>query len=221
MNTCRNITGQRSGRLIAVRRICCGHSSQWLCRCDCGNESVVRLGNWGVTQSCGCYARDVTIARSLIHGETANKRPSKEFMAWKSMKERCLKKYSHHYANYGGRGIRVCSRWVKSYLAFLKDMGRCPAGRSLHRIRNNGHYQKSNCMWATKRIQDNNKRTNHFIKARGKRMTISNWARLSRINKNTIFSRLANGWLPQMAVTTSVRSVDQSWRETSQMELTA
>jgi len=59
-------TGQRFGRLVALRRVESGRSkkghlagARWLCRCDCGNEKVISgnsLTSGGVI-SCGCARR--------------------------------------------------------------------------------------------------------------------------------------------------------------------
>jgi len=78
------------------------------------------------------------------------------------MKDRCLNKSAPAYAAYGGRGIRVCKRWQKSFQAFLKDVGRRPStNHSLDRINNNTKrgYCPSNVRWATKRQQARNRRS--------------------------------------------------------------
>jgi hypothetical protein len=73
------------------------------------------------------------------------------------MKERCLY-YKHiSYSNYGGKGVEIDPRWLR-FENFLKDMGNRPSGRSLDRIDPNGNYNKSNCRWATSKVQNSNKR---------------------------------------------------------------
>jgi len=75
------------------------------------------------------------------------------------MKKRCYNKGNASYKDYGGRGIRVCEKWLLSYEDFLADMGRKPAPtHSIDRIDNDGGYTPSNCRWATKSEQSRNQR---------------------------------------------------------------
>jgi hypothetical protein len=57
-----DLTGQRFGRLTVIelhekRKKKNGSEIFWLCRCDCGNETVVQSGNFknNHTTSCGCF----------------------------------------------------------------------------------------------------------------------------------------------------------------------
>ena len=74
------------------------------------------------------------------------------------MRQRCLNPNYHHYKDYGGRGISICTRWLDSFEAFLADMGRKPSQHhSLDRKNNNGNYNKHNCRWATSKEQASNR----------------------------------------------------------------
>ena len=88
------------------------------------------------------------------------------------MKSRCYLKSHRNYKDYGGRGIKVCERWLDPIMGcinFVEDMGERPSKKfTLHRIDNNSDYCKENCVWATRKIQDNHKRNNRLIEFKGK-----------------------------------------------------
>lgn len=126
------------------------------------------------------------------HGKTE----SAEYRAWCHMKTRCLLKTVHNYASYGGRGIRVCERWLNSFENFYADMGPRPSKlHSLDRYPDkNGNYEPANCRWATAKEQARNLRTNKIIEYNGIMGPISEIAESFGINPFLIYSRLRKGW---------------------------
>lgn len=81
-----------------------------------------------------------------------------EYGVWQSMRQRCLGLGSCNYHRYGAKGIKVCKRW-ESFTNFLNDMGRRPSEQhSIERVDNLKGYCRSNCKWATKKEQANNRR---------------------------------------------------------------
>ena len=138
----------------------------WNCLCDCGAQAVVKGVDLrrGSSLSCGCLARRVASLLNLEHGHSRPHR-SHTYRSWQSMKRRCTNPATAGFNCYGGRGIRVCPRWMASFPAFLKDMGERPAGHSLDRIDVNGNYEPQNCRWATPKEQAQNRRSSVFVAA--------------------------------------------------------
>jgi hypothetical protein len=99
-----------------------------------------------------------------------------EYSSWHEMKKRCLKKSHKSYPQYGGRGITIHPTWVRSFNAFLADMGYKPStNHSIDRIDNNGNYEPSNCRWATRKDQCNNTRRSKLLEYNGKQRPLSVW----------------------------------------------
>lgn len=133
-----------------------------VCLCDCGNEYVAdksRLRR-GVTDHCGCETanrqRDAAIARGASY-EKHGLINTPTYYSWAGMKSRCMNSNDTRYKDWGGRGIKVCERWM-DFRNFLEDMGVRPEGTTLDRIDANGDYKPGNCRWATAQQQASNKR---------------------------------------------------------------
>jgi hypothetical protein len=139
--------------------------------------------------------------------ETHGKSKTPEFICWEHMRHRCYNPKTKCYHNYGGRGIKVCDRWLHSFSNFVEDMGMRPSGRhTLERIDNDGNYEPSNCKWATYVEQINNRRTNRFLEFDGKRLTMAQWARELGIKKETLAGRIRRGGSIDAALKSPVKT---------------
>lgn len=153
------------GRLVLLERIETKPNPTGRFLCACGNQFVTTIFNVAQTKttSCGCYRRKITAVRARMlftkHGHGNRKTPSSTYISWTGMKKRCLNSSHDSWKYYGGRGIKVCKRWMK-FENFLKDMGERPEGTSIDRVNNDGNYEHSNCKWSTAKEQQKNKRRN-------------------------------------------------------------
>lgn len=130
---------------------------------------------------------------------------SRLYNSWKHMKERCYNPSCRSYPNWGGRGITVCDAWKNDFLAF-KEWALANGyedGLTIDRIDNNGNYEPSNCRWATKLVQSNNRRGLHRITYNGETRTLTEWSSLTGVGCTTLYMRLtAYGWSVEKALTT-------------------
>lgn len=170
-----------------------------MCRCElCGSLKPIRYSNLNRTKSCGCAKNRFISNANKTHGETR----TRLYRIWVLMKDRCTNQNSPHYNIYGGRGITVCDEWLhyenfKDWAitnGYQKDL-------SIDRINNNKGYNPSNCRWATKVEQANNKRNNIRITHNGETLTLGQWASRLNMEPREIWWRLhTGGWSESDAV---------------------
>jgi len=153
-----DLAGKTFGYLTVVKRVNKEKPKQvyWLCKCKCGNETVVQSGNLrtGSTKSCGCYGKEVARKQQTKHGLYYHPM----YKTYNNIKQRCTNPKHKDYYLYGERGISVCNRWLESFKYFLEDMGERPEGKTVDRINNYGNYEPTNCRWATHKEQRANQR---------------------------------------------------------------
>ncbi len=127
---------------------------------------------------------------------------TRTYKIWSGMKRRCLNPKSHKWKQYGGRGIKVCARWLV-FSNFLLDMGHPPTTEhTLDRKNTNGHYCKENCQWATDIEQRLNKTTSTFFTLNGVTKNITVWCKEAGLKLTTVQYRLSIGWSFEKAITT-------------------
>ena len=148
-----DLTGQRFGRLTAVRPAALRQSRHvvWECLCSCGQISKVRTGDLrcGKSKSCGCLRRERwrTQGKITTHGHSKNGSHSPTYKSWQAMKQRCLNPRATRYEHYGGRGITICPKWL-AFEGFLEDLGERPSlAHCLSRANNDGDYEPGNAGW--------------------------------------------------------------------------
>lgn len=185
-----DMTGRRYGSVVALRPVgsCVSRDTKWEFRCDC--KFVFSASGYdfrsGKRTDCPNCAAERSRKASITHGMT----DTPEYRTWTDIKTRCYNTGRPEYPNYGGRGIRVCQRWLDSFDAFLSDMGERPSDRhSIERIDNDGDYAPGNCKWATAREQANNRRVT--VKVDG--APIADLARSTGIKYGTLHARATRG----------------------------
>lgn len=197
-----DIIGRRFGKLTVIGETNTDRwgAQRWICKCICNKIKIISENNLrsGMTKSCGCL--------KVKHGHTIKGAQSKTYQSWRDMKQRCTNPRNKRYKDYGGRGITVCGRWLK-FANFLEDIGECPKGYSLDRIKNNLGYCKENCRWATRQEQQRNKRNNILLTYNSKTLLLIDWAKQFNIHPQTLMHRIqVLCWSPDKALTTPVRA---------------
>jgi hypothetical protein len=145
-----DLTGQRFGKLVVVRKLTEKVSKRylWFCQCDCGGSvkgSSAKLRD-GDLRSCGCLREK--------HGD----HKTRLYRIWADMKTRCSNKNNDHYYRYGGRGITVCVEWLKYSVFKCWALANGYADDlQIDRKDNDGGYCPENCRWVTIKINNRNR----------------------------------------------------------------
>jgi len=162
----KDLTGKKFGNLTVLGdsgKRAPGGNVIWTCLCSCGTKKDIMDTNFksGETVSCGCIGRLLSSKRAkqqfTKHGHSKDCKHSKTYSTWHIMKQRCLNPNYQAFEHYGGRGIKVCERWMK-FENFLEDMGERPKGKTIERKNNYKGYEPNNCKWATHSEQMLNRR---------------------------------------------------------------
>lgn len=198
-----DITGKRFDRLTALEidhydKYPSGERYEaWLCECDCGKTTIVAKKNLlgHITRSCGCLQAERRQEAHRTHGD----KHAKLYAVWSCMKERCNNPNNKNYNDYGGRGIKVCDEWNNDYSLF-KEWAYCNGfceGLSIDRIDVNKGYSPDNCRWVDYTTQANNRRNSIYLSYNGETKTLSEWARSTGLNYDTINNRYHSGMSPE------------------------
>jgi len=205
----KNITGQKFNRLTAIkfshRK---GRVYYWEFLCDCGNKITIAKSDIlnGHTKSCGCFRKENSSSMHTTHGMTK----TRFYNIWQSMIQRCNDSTAISYPRYGGRGIKICRKWLdfqnfkddmyESYIKHSKKFGE--KNTTIDRVNNRDDYKSSNCRWATPFTQSRNKRNNRMITFKGKTQCLTDWAIEYDLQRKTLHNRLYYyGWTIERALT--------------------
>lgn len=174
-----------------------------LCGCGCGRATRIAkataLSKGNVKGKPFRYLRGHY--HQIKHGHGRAGAATGEFWTWNHMLGRCRNPRNKDYRNYGGRGIRVCERWL-TFAVFLADVGLRPSSEhTIERIDVNGHYEPGNVRWATLAEQSRNKRNTRWVTHEGTTLCLSEWAARAGLKTATLLWRLDSGWTVEKALT--------------------
>lgn len=188
----KDLIGKRFGKLVVVSLVSREKGTRWLCKCDCGNEKILKQNNLlsKNTRSCGCLFKEAHRFGNPVH----NLYHTRIYSIWKSMKERCYSKKHVGYEKYGGRGITICDEWLgKNGIVNFYNWSIANGYQddlSIDRIDNNKGYSPDNCRWVDAFVQQNNRSISKFYEYNGEKLTLSQLSRKYNINKTTLMHRL-------------------------------
>lgn len=198
--------GDRFSRLTIIEEVEMRYGRRYfLCKCDCGTIKEIGLNNFnkGKTESCGCLHSEITRKRNFKHGLYG----TRIHKSWRHMIDRCQNPKDKRFVHYGGRGIKVCSEW-QEFINFYEwaIANGYNDTLTIERKDVDGDYCTDNCMWATCKQQQNNRRNNRYITFQGRTLTSQQWSEELGIAAGTIRFRLDRGWAVEDALFKPLKS---------------
>ena len=123
------------------------------------------------------------------------KRNTRIYNIWRSMRQRCNNPRTNRYHCYGGRGIIVCDNWNDDFMSFYEwaISNGYHDGLTIDRINVEGNYEPLNCRWASDEQQQNNRSNTIRLEVNGEIRTISEWAKITGLKRQTIWRRIQVG----------------------------
>lgn len=196
-----DLTGQRFGKLVVLNYDHSKNGAYYLCKCDCGKNKIIKGTSLtrGLTSSCGCKSRKMSLERSTKHG-MSNTRLYRIRMG---MIDRCYKENATSYPKYGAKGVSVCQEWLDDFMNFYNwamENG-YRDDLTLDRIDPSGNYEPNNCRWATYKEQANNTKSTVFLTYKGETKPASEWSKIVGISQSAITQRKNRGWTDEECLT--------------------
>lgn len=189
-----------------------GKKAVAICACDCGNMKSITFAHIknGGTKSCGCLRSDTSKETGRLnktHGQSVPEHRTAAYRSWECMKSRCRNPSDPSYKDYGARGVVYADDW-ESFDVFFKDMGERPRGKTLNRINNAQGYNKTNCEWATVKIQQRNKRNNRMVLFKEKEITLVELSEITGVPYQRLHERIVRrGW----SVDDAINKPSRAW----------
>ncbi len=190
MGKCKNLSGQRFGRLTVIERSGSrGEKPLWKCQCDCGNITYVISYSLtsGATRSCGCIRKN------------SNHTPRKKdrlYVIWSGMKGRCYNAGNSSSKWYLEKGITVCEEWKNNFSAFKEwaldngyDYSKSRKEQQIDRIDNSKGYSPDNCRFVSSAENSRNKSDNVFLSYKGETLIIADWAKKLNLSERMLQER--------------------------------
>lgn len=197
-----HLEGKRFGNLTVIKET--GRNEYgdvlWLCKCDCGNNHIVKSVNLihGYVKSCGCMRNQMISDANKTHGKT----DTRVYNSWHCMKNRCYNANDEHFKDYGARGITVCEEWINDFQAFYNwamSHG-YKEGLTIDRIDVNKGYSPENCRWATAKEQQHNRRNTIYLTYNGETKSTPEWAEIVGIDPHVLRYRINAKWSTKRAL---------------------
>lgn len=202
-----SIVGQEFGRLKVFSLMGYQNTSQgqsyWLCRCKCGNWSIVAKGKLKsrLTKSCGCQNKEELMARATTHGMSR----TPVHRRWCDMLTRVNNPNTTCAVNYIERGITACEG-LRVFENFYVLLGDPPPKQEIDRIDNDANYSCGTCeecvsknwpmnvRWVPKKINARNTRKNVFLTYNDETYCVAEWAEKLNLSPLLIAKRKRAGW---------------------------
>lgn len=196
-----NRSGQVFGRLTVLGNYYIkNRKSFWECKCNCGVIKYISANGLASNniKSCGCLQKEKA-RENRKHGLWGHPL----YWVHRSMLNRCYRIEDQSYKDYGGRGIKVCTKWKKDFKSFYEwaiNNG-WVKGKDIDRRNNNGNYCPSNCRFVTRKVNQNNRRCSTIVMLFGKKYTMDKLEEIYGIPASRISHRIKyNGWTAEQAI---------------------